>query len=138
MPHRRLSFLTALSNFSSLATIFHTSNHPSMFSINTPGTGTRLLSAIFSGLMRLRCYIILLHRSFYYPFPPHSGLPLFILPSGHPSPMRNTPYVQTIITSYFPFFPKPCYPHFSVITSFLIFNTSECPCCFSPQIHICT
>jgi hypothetical protein len=99
--------------------VFHTSNHPSMFSTNTPGIGTRLLSAIFSGLMRLRCYIILLHHSFHFPFPPHSDLPLFLLPSAIHLPC--VPYLryQTIITSYSPFFPKLCYLHFSVITYFL-------------------
>jgi hypothetical protein len=47
--HRRLPLSTDLSNISSLATTFHTS----MFSTNTPGRGTRPLSAKFSGLVRV-------------------------------------------------------------------------------------
>jgi len=74
-PQRRLPFSTDHSHFFSLTTIFHThtSIHQSMFSTNTPGTGTRSLSATFSGLLRLEVLDYSASSLFSLPFPPHFG-----------------------------------------------------------------
>lgn len=108
-PYRLLPLSTDLSNFFSLATIFHIHRfiHPSMFPTNTPGTGTRSLSAIFSGLLRLEMIGDSASSLFSLPFPTSFRIFHFFFPSRHLlSPMRNILHVQTFIPSYSSFFQK--------------------------------
>ena len=65
------------------------------------------------------------------------------LPPGHAKAicyLSCTLHVHTISAYYFSFIPKlfVFLPFFSLITSFLTFNSLRRPCTSSPEIHFCT